>query len=271
MHPRALKRIFQKNTAERDALVVEGLDLIVRHIEALLESIESSLNARQTEVVAVFAEEEAAKVLILLDMYRAGWNDQKTISRLASAFYNHLSRGIYVRMASMSPDTYGQAREYVDDIRESHYLDGPNEVDWIFRNAILSEREEALYVDLLEDEDGGLFWSDPGRWDDLRMGPPTAASSRVLALARLGCTSAEGLQHISETWHEVQLEPETHYQVVAKLNREILLRLDRQATEPEINLALDWQFPLGDFDLQQTDVDLKALQELRERHRHWEI
>ena len=65
-------------------------------------------------------------------------------------------------------------RRLVDILRREFYLDGPNDVDWIFRNQILDSRESRLYVDLIADEEGRLTWTSPADRDnnelfDLRM------------------------------------------------------------------------------------------------------
>jgi hypothetical protein len=52
-----------------------------------------------------------------------------------------------MRACGMRPGTLAELQEYVDNHREEFYLDGPNDVDWIFRNEVLEGREGALYVD----------------------------------------------------------------------------------------------------------------------------
>lgn len=40
-----------------------------------------------------------------------------------------------------------EAKRHVDRERRTLYLDGPNDIDWIFRNDITQRREEAMYLD----------------------------------------------------------------------------------------------------------------------------
>jgi hypothetical protein len=56
----------------------------------------------------------------------------------------------------------------VDRERKEFYLDGPNDVDWIFYNDILRTREETIYVDFVEN-DGQHVWHDPTVLDELRL------------------------------------------------------------------------------------------------------
>jgi hypothetical protein len=40
----------------------------------------------------------------------------------------------------MRPADFREVRERINWLRRSHYLDGPNDVDWIFRNQLFSQR-----------------------------------------------------------------------------------------------------------------------------------
>ena len=67
----------------------------------------------------------------------------------------------------------------------AYYLAGPNDVDWIFRNQLLSSREDGLYVDYVRYEDGAA-WSTPAGRDVLGSVPDTAVQRLVIVLHRLG-------------------------------------------------------------------------------------
>jgi hypothetical protein len=41
-----------------------------------------------------------------------------------------------------APANFAEQVSFANRLRRSHYLDGPNDVDWIFRNGIEAEREE---------------------------------------------------------------------------------------------------------------------------------
>jgi hypothetical protein len=83
-------------------------------------------------------------VLILLDLVRLGWRDHSKVKAQISPFYDHLGRCIYVEVLESRPADFAEVRRMVEDMRQAYFLDGPNDVDWIFRNELLSSREEGL-------------------------------------------------------------------------------------------------------------------------------
>lgn len=126
---------------ERLDAIAEGLGLLAEHVATLRQDVIHLAEAdrpRGRAVLAAQSEEEAAKALILLDLVRMDWRDHKAVSRQIGRFYNHLARCIYVDAVQMRPADFREVRERVDWLRQSHYLDGPNDVDWIFRNQLSS-------------------------------------------------------------------------------------------------------------------------------------
>jgi hypothetical protein len=157
MHPRALKRLLQLPRKERSPRISEGLGLLVEQVAVLdsdLSVLAKAERWRGLDILAAQADEEAAKALILLDFVRMDPGNQEASARQLGYFYNHLARSIYVEMVQMRPAEFAEVRGLVDMMRLSHYLDGPNDVDWIFRNPLLAKREESLYVDYIQEEDG---------------------------------------------------------------------------------------------------------------------
>src|ERR1700722_7943654 len=163
MEPRALKRILQLAEPKRLDAIAEGLGLLTEHVATLREDVvylAEGARARGRAVLGAQSEEEAAKALILLDCVRMDWRDRKAVSRQIGRFYNHLARCIYADVTQMRPGDFREVRERVDWLRRSHHLDGPNDVDWIFRNPLIAEREDSLYVDYVHEEEGDR-WSTP--------------------------------------------------------------------------------------------------------------
>jgi AbiV family abortive infection protein len=225
---------------------------------------------RAAEIITGLADEEAAKVLILLDLVRVGVSDADMVKQQTTRFYEHLARCIYAEMAHMAPASFSEIENLVNVERRSHYLDGPNDVDWIFRNQLISEREQRLYVDYVVDENGPR-WSSPQRFQDLGFGPLTEAPDLAVALEQTGCTSLAGLKVCAEEWDGVDIEPDTHWQVVAKINRRILARLQEhdpafEAAAQDRRLVLDhWTFPLAGLDLRTDPVAPADLLDQRAR------
>lgn len=144
----------------------EGMALIAEHVSTLASGaslLAAMSSPRGAEVLRVVAEEEAAKYLILLDATRFDYKEQGDRSRQLKRFSDHLPKGIYVRSYRGSPATYGEIVRYADRLRDDLYLDGPNDIDWIFRNEILAERDERLYVDFVDSDEGGVLDTSPFR------------------------------------------------------------------------------------------------------------
>jgi hypothetical protein len=156
-------------------------------------------------------------------------------------------------------------------MRQACYLDGPNDVDWMFHNQLLSSREDGLHVDYVRYEYGAA-WSMPAGNDVLGFRAATAVQRLVIALHRLGITSRRGLEVLADRWTGQVIEHATRWSLVAKLNARALTRLDDDGAA--LPGAMDaygrrvisqWTFPLHNLDLIVSDVKLEDLQELRER------
>lgn len=274
MKPRALKRIVELDRSRRFEVIAEGLDLLAEHVAVLHQNIAhlagSPDGQRGTAVLAAQADEEASKILILLDLVRMV-QDSKVVDLQLGRFYNHLARCIYAEMSQMRPATFAEVRRLVETMRQSHYLDGPNDVDWIFRNQLLAQREESLYVDYIHEEDGDR-WVSPAGHNALVFGPSTALPDLVAALHRLGCTSRSGLALIAQAWAEMTVEDSTPWPEIAAINRFIVTTLiergiaSADANSDDVKIVVDrWTYPLGALDLRQRDVSTSELQDERDR------
>jgi len=167
------------------------------------------------------------------------------------------------------PADFGELLAYLEHQRASLYLDGPNDVDWIFRNEVLATREETLYVDLV-DAEGALLWLTPARirhrW--VRGALPGRVPRSWLDGARMlrCCRSPsdhEGLGGLCP-------EPDVRWAEVEQRVEQTLEELDRRGrlagsgTARDRRLAIDsWTFPLHSADLRQIDVERVALLERR--------
>jgi len=261
---------------QRDAALAEGLQRLAEHAAALREDVNLLLQNRRPHAAAVIdalAAEEAAKMLILLDIVRAGWSDPAATVELAKRFYSHLARGIYARAAETRPATFGELRGYVDGWRAQLFLDGPNDVDWIFRNQIMAAREDAMYVDYVVGEQGG-HWTSPRTNAILaEMYGGSVVVDLATALARLGCTTVEGLQVVAAEWAGITVDDTTEWHAVERINRRVVQQLadrkliDPSATRDEGELVYEqWTFPLNTIDLtQQVKVTKQELQERRDQ------
>ncbi|MFC4613454.1 AbiV family abortive infection protein [Cellulomonas algicola] len=285
MRPRALSGLAQLSEAEAFPILAEGLELLGQHVDALARSmsvLSTGDTARGHQVIDLLASEEAAKALILLDLARCGWRDNVAKARLLKAFYNHTIRLVYAQVHQGSPADFAEIADYVKDLCASHYLDGPNDFDWIFRNSLDALREDTLYVDRVAWGDGEPdTWSSPLQRVNSSCDPRPVVEL-VRALSRLGFLSLSGLRLCQEAWAGQDLvwvrrrssaapEP-TRWTICRGRNQAVLNKLadagmvSPAATEDDVRLALDqWTFPLGHLDLTVRRVSLDDLRAAQSR------
>jgi hypothetical protein len=272
MEPRSLNRIANPPKARRLEVIAEGLDLLTEHVETLrgdqMHLVEED-RRRAAAVVNAVATEEAAKVVILLDLVRTGWVNSDAVKRQIGRFYDHMARGLYARLTAGRPQDLKEIRGYADVLRRSRYLDGPNEVDWIFRNEIQADREDSLYVDYVAAEDQ-CFWTTPAIREEYSLRSPII--DLAIALKRVGATSVKGLKIIADAWHGVVISDDTHWQIVEAINRKIVGQLyENGLTQQDLNVDdvrcvyEQWTFPLIGVELKVAKMSLATLQEERDQ------
>ncbi len=247
--------------------MAEGLSLLRSHAEAMDEaasSLESAGRNRGARVLRALAGEEAGKFLVLVDAVRCNRAVfPREFGRQLKRFAKHLPRGIQAAVCEMRPASYGELIGYIDTyLRPEYYLDGPNDVDWIFRNRIQADREEAFYVDLVERDDGSRQWVAP---DDLIAGWSPGALQVVSALSRIGAASAAGLERIADVWRDFVPDSDASYAdltVAIELTIRGLADIGLAESRPEDGaLLVDlWPFPLYRADIDEPlEVDPAGL------------
>jgi hypothetical protein len=283
MLPRRFSTIVQVPERRRFRVLAEGTKLLVENVatlEADATTLDASRRDRGAAVLRCFAEEEAAKVLILLDLARAGWQDHAAVRACLSSFYSHLARGLYVKAYDGSPADLAEVRGYVDHLRQEYYLDGPMDVDWIFGNEVLASREERLYVDYIEDEHGDRHWTGPADRATIFDAPfsfPAPASTvvrLVAAMWRIGLLTEQGLAATRAVWDGVAVDDTMHWSDLQPLNIAIVKKLavvlgrayateeDREAVRYVVG---HWIFPLTSLELTIANVEIADLKHERER------
>lgn len=272
MRPRAIKSIASLSDKALFRELAEGLELIAEHVTALGEAADTLAKTRQVrgeDAIRALQDEEAAKFLILIDAVRCPRKNQAVRASQLGRFHDHLAKGIYVEVYEWSPASYGEVLAGVEDLRSSHYLDGPNDVDWIFRNVIEARREESLYVDLVEEESSQRRWYSPRRFDIAGSGTVASAARLVGAMHRSGFTTIEGLRDVAAIWRGFIPEESTQWQPVAMLNRDTLGALSARGHiigRDDASLIVErWSFPLFAADLSSIQVDPESLRDIRAR------
>jgi hypothetical protein len=275
MKARATAALARLPDGEFIEAMARGLALITEWIESLerwATHLEEN-HAGGAEVLRVVADEEAAKYLILVDAVRCPRRFQKERVRQLKRCHRHIEKGIYAEACNYSAPTYKELLGYIEHMRLSHYLDGPNDVDWIFRNVVEARREERLYVDYVEGDDGQEWWT-PARFDRTPRWSSDSSAVRVArSLTRAGFGDPAGLQIVADIWRTFEVNDETTYTQLLEVINETVQRLQAAGVFQadygghDHSVIVDsWQFPLYLADLAEIRVDLE---ELRERQRNW--
>ena len=281
MRPRAIKDLSQLSDAGLFSALSKGLRLCVGNALTLWRDALKLLAADRPqgfEILRLFNEEEAAKFHILLDAVRCPREPADRFSRQLSYFNQHLAKGLYAEYYSIfSPADLAEIRHYMDRERQALYLDGPNDVDWVFRNDILRRREESVYVDYVAYMDNFKdehYWHfpDPRRMRlFLRTDRPRILDV-ALAIHGAGMTGEAALTRIADLWRNSPMDDTVTWPSLRQLNvrtLEILGEANLLRARPGRvfeRVANNWLFPLFPLDLRERQIDLERL---REAQRNW--
>ena len=259
--------------------VSEGVPLIVENAISLDETAHRLYRAKEfraSEIIRGFAEEEAAKVLILIDLVRCPKIRERRLETL-KRFYGHVAKRVYAMTCSFpNIASFGELRELIEMECRPYYLDGPNWVDWIFPNSISSEREQTIYVDFVQDitnEGGDYHWRASGvePLDPLPYETPDCVRLS-LALSEVGANSADGLAEIANVWTGFEPKPETDRRELRDLIEYTLERLAKRvqsASDAWIPglIVSSWSFPLWSLPMKEPRWNMKSIEALREERR----
>ena len=272
MKARQFHQLAGQSNSRFQALMAEGLSAIAENCQVLDDSAEALALANQwrgARVLRTIADEEAGKFLILLDAVRLGRDNQRKLRGQLSRANDHLAKGLYCKASEIRPADFEELQRYLQDQRATLYLDGPNDVDWMFRNQVLANREEVLYVDLVDSE-GVIGWLTPARYDAIQMSSIPSAVRLVRSLATLGCCSSAALPLITDVWEGFVPGPKTHWQEVERRVHETIDRLDAGGLIGAGFMPMDgrliissWTFPLHSIVLDRIVVSPDELRNRR--------
>ena len=238
--------------------ISEGITHIVENAVSLDDTARRLCQAqeyRTAEILRGFAEEEAAKVLILIDAVRCP-SDRPEKAETLKCFYNHLVKRIYAMMCSWRGGrvNFEEVRQTIGLECRSLYLDGPNDIDWIFPNSIKAEREQAMYVDYVQDiteENGAYFWKSPHPSDlySRTYYDSPASVNIACAICQIGASTPKGLAIIADIWREFEPTSKTSLEDLVHVKGRTVERLIEEglcsATDPSTQLVMaDWSYPL---------------------------
>ena len=255
--------------------ISEGITEIVKNAADLDEAALCLCKAkkyRAAEILGGFAEEEAAKALILIDVVRCPRDQPEKRGETLQCFYDHLAKRIYSKMCSYHINSFEEALQIIEIDRRPFYLDGLRDVDWIFFNSIQSERENLMYVDFVQDiteENGPHFWSCPPPSDSYLLKYRTPASVNVArAICNVGAGTPKGLAIIADIWRKFEPTSGTSDECLKRLKVRTLERLHEEGLyssndSDEQFIMARWPFPLWPVKIRLQQEEKKNLKKLR--------
>lgn len=264
--------------------VAYGLAKIAENIDSLLTEVNhiDNMAPRASAILTQIAAEEAGKGFLIVDYmrpYRSVSLEKR--SHHLRGVYSHLARGIYVEYYLTRPDAFSEVESIINSYRASHYLDGPSDVDWIFRNEIEEERERQLYVDLVSDEHGLSWYSPTDLWKRLaKVGSvhsfvPTICELFLL-MHQSGLFREKALHVMAETWKNVSIYSTTRWVQYLSVNQAFLRQCRDQgllsptaSDEALAQVADEFLYPLCGLDLGRRNVPIDELQQRRIQHLHF--
>lgn len=264
--------------ADRDLFQVlaEGIPLIVDNAVELAASADSLFqndHRRTSLIMRGAAEEEAGKVLVLIDYVRCPRNSEKR-GKILARFSDHVPKLIHSEACSYPGiHSFCEMCKFVRQGCEQWYLDGPNGIDWIFPNEIRARRERNLYVDYVRDptiEDGDASWWPPFDPFMLACWCVTPDSVRLVrGLVAAGACSAKGLAVLAEIWRGFEPCPDTDRAELRRLNDATLDRLvelgDPIDDDVRSFVVFHWPFPLWPLAMDTRRPSDGAIQHLRDQ------
>ncbi|RDH86963.1 MAG: hypothetical protein DIZ78_05505 [endosymbiont of Escarpia spicata] len=271
MKHRAIRDLNQLSDNDLFYEIAIGLNKIYENCCELSESSKhlfENNNYRASNIIYSIANEEAAKYIILIDTLRCPRKNKKSITKQLAKFNDHMAKGVYAKLCGWSVSTYKELCSYIEGELDQYYLDGPMDIDWIFRNSIISNREEAFYVDYVQYDDEGHEWLAPKSNDTLGKSAYFTISpiiSLVKALHNIGIENIESIKLFSDFWRTFEITDNTHIQELYDANLECLNILDDKdllvaTEEDQYSLVIkSLPFPLYNKDMKEKKISIQSL------------
>src|SRR5258708_5971367 len=140
--------LFQLSPEQFITTVAQGMPLIHENVMTLwneAQEIGRLGNRRAVGILQLFAEEEAAKMMLLFDAVRCPRARRNEFRRLLRGSMDHLTKGIYVKYCGLHLADLWEAKRIIDLERQSVYREG-DYGQFIAPNSILYMPENTLYV-----------------------------------------------------------------------------------------------------------------------------
>jgi len=268
-------RVIASMTPDKQLdLIAEGLPILMRSAADLFNAATTLPgHTRASKILEGHALEEAAKILILMDIVRCPPKIRPSlIGPMMKRFYDHLARLLYIEAQHWRPMDLNDLRKYVNNERRSHYLEG-YVGEYILPNSATSARESLLYADIITYEEGDPIWSEPSYADRVspKFSQHSSAWKTCEALQIVGAFTRRGLDLVSSAWAEVEFSGEETSRQSSDLALKMLTSLDGEKLIPEDatneharHLMHRWQLPMYRLEFTRQEVPLEELKKQRE-------
>ena len=255
----------------------EGMDAVASHVETLVGAAIRSGDAGDglaAKILIAIAREEAGKFLVLLDAARVPYNKKARMTSQLNRAGDHLAKSLYVEMADVCAATLSGVERYLAEARRSHYLDGPNDADWIFRSRALADREDVMYVDYQE-TDEGCSWHQPSVSHFGTRLYVSQVCHLVADMHAAGFCDPAGLEVVNRVWKDVvptngsDGSDDTHWADIKSRNvytleqflvAGVVAEIEEVASRRIVN---HWTFPLHSLDLTPIKTKKSVVEERR--------
>lgn len=272
-------QICNMSAKQRFEFIAEGLPIIFESAQSLIKAAQVLKDfPREAQILEGHAEEECAKILILIDIIRCPKKlVASRIGPMMKWFYDHLARLIYAEAQTWKPVSVTQLQEYVDTQRQSHYLEGEYS-EYIFPNWTLFSRESALYADVIGNEDDDPVWNSPVQDVAMYSGGFEPTSYEIIsALATFGVFSLSGLKILHDVWGKTDFKGDQDWGVSSQLCDKMVSKLQAAQLITELGnedlahvLYNRWQMPMYHIDFSKISMSLEELKERRELNMPWD-
>jgi hypothetical protein len=267
------------NYDDRLNFIAKGLPIVLESALGFwTASQQLQSSPRESTVLENLAVEEAAKLLILMDIARCPKKHvSMRIGQMVGWFYCHLARAIYADAASWHPMNLARLRDYVAYERHAHYVEG-NFGEYIVPNSKQFGRESALYADIGKHDDGEPYWNRPtGYRSELPFlaNYKPAALSLAEAFSVLGMLSARGVQIVARTWDALEFkddeqtaqDSERLIQTTIEAVIDSGLASDSAEQRHFETVRYNWQMPMYNFGFALIPVSREALEREQDSER----
>lgn len=274
---RKLDLLRKLSRAEQLSFLAEGFPIILSSATSYRTAALQIKNfPREASVLNEFAKEEAAKILILMDVVRCPDSLlDRCLRKICGWFYNHHARLIYADAPSVTGyDVVGLQEEYVDFMRQAYRVDGPGAP--IVPQWELWEREATLYADVTRTiADPQLFWHSPFHIysQGCFISDFEPALEVVCAMDALGFFTERGVEITAKVWRDAYFTKDYGSRSTKSPRHDLLLETNLEYLCNEgwakENATIDhletmrrfWQLPMYDLDLSPLPVDPQVLQQ----------